>query len=243
MGNFYFDESKHEIGNFIIGAYVYSEKDIADDVDRALLSVGLKPKVDEYKSSSCKNDNVRHALRSSLFEILRATSIGLVIIPYDQSNILGHEALKGVVKICTNNDLTNINHNMYFDEGIYIPKHYPSYLNIYKNQDSKLVGGIQLADLAAHTFSQMLLEHLGVKRKVLSDFGDSTIGFEMWTNVRHNLFSKSRYGSFESAGYDPMEFSTVNTEDYAVHVADSCSNQLKHAVHERFGTMYLGCIH
>ncbi|MBS1115350.1 MAG: hypothetical protein H6Q94_1079 [Nitrospirae bacterium] len=43
MGYFYFDESMHSKGEFILGAFVYSPSDVNEEIEVAIKSCGLVP--------------------------------------------------------------------------------------------------------------------------------------------------------------------------------------------------------
>ena len=100
MGYFYFDETKQERAGFIIGALVYSPNDVTTKVYAALEEVGLRPGFDEFKSGARMDSNPKLAeLRSHLSEVLRKTSIGVVVTSVAERAMLGREALLGLRKI------------------------------------------------------------------------------------------------------------------------------------------------
>lgn len=253
---FYFDESIHDSAGFILGAYVYSERDVSPLVNDCLVSVNLKPGEDEFKSSSRMIESKKQRkLRDLLKKLLKNVKIGLVVIPSTERENLGIEALRGLKKICYANSLTKKHLEVYFDEGIVLKDWQKSVreLSLEKfckfnfNQDSRKVGGIQLADLVAHTLSIMLLETLGLinkKVKAGQNSGydpdlDIELGFELWSCVRYNFFTQDQIDL--NAG--STEGFTLDTASYAVHIAPSCSNVLNQAVKKRFGSTYIGCIH
>lgn len=168
MGLFYFDESIHKKGSFILGAYVYSQFDVDRQVEDAIKSCGLEPGKDEYKSGMHVGKHPEQAgLRSKLKDILHKTKLGIVINSYDKRHELGEAALKGLNLILSNYAPPEELHSTYFDanifknvreakiltKGIGIDK----FSNFYFEQDSKIIKGLQLADLVAHTCSIMLL--------------------------------------------------------------------------------------
>lgn len=256
LGFLYFDESIHNRADFILGSYVYSERDVSPLVNDCLVSLGLKPGQDEFKSSSRMIENEKQRkLRGLLKRLLGNVKLGLVVIPSTERENLGMEALKGLRKISYANGLTEKHLEVYFDKGI-VFKNWEKIvreLSLEKfckfnfNQDSRKVGGIQLADLVAHTLSIMLLETLGLiskKVKAGKNSGydpdlDIELGFELWSCVRYNFFTQDQINL--NAGL--IEGFTLDTASYAVHIAPSCSNVLNQAVKKRFGSTYIGCIH
>jgi hypothetical protein len=257
VGYFYIDESIHERAGFILAAYVYSAHDLTPLVYERLRSVGLEPGKNEFKSSTkMTTDPIQRTLRSELKEVLRSTKLGLVVIPSTERYNLGAEALRGLNKILQANKLTNQRHHIYFDQGIVFRRHsdltlelgMKNYCDILVGQDSRLIGGLQLADLAAHTMSVMLLETLGVVTKTVKAGPNSgydpdldiEIGFEMWASLRYHFFTMD---NIDPEADDQLMAFTLDTGSYAVYISDSCTDNLRSAVEKRFGKCYLGCIH
>ena len=256
MGYFYFDESIHKEGNFILGAFVYADSDLSAAVDSAIHSVGLVPRVDEFKSSIRKRESSQQLeLRNRLKILTRKTRLGLVVLPYSERSYLGREALRCLRKIIAINGLADENHKVFIDQGIQISnlselsKEFSlQNSELLLEQDSRHIGGLQIADLAAHSMSIMLKETLGLIKKTTkagpnsrydSDV-DIEIGFELWTTMRYCFFTKD---TIDIDNPDIISGFTVDTGKYAVHIAKSCPKELSSAVTERFGSNYLGCIH
>jgi hypothetical protein len=66
VNHMYFDESIHQRGGFILGAYIFGPS-AESRVSEALDKCGLRPNVDEYKSSMRMADHPEQlALRSEL---------------------------------------------------------------------------------------------------------------------------------------------------------------------------------
>lgn len=99
MGYFYFDESIHQRGGFIVGAFVFSEVDLSLDIASTLNSLGFIPGRDEFKNSASMQNNPRsQELRNRLKRLLQSTKVGLVVVPSERRDLLGHEALIGLKK-------------------------------------------------------------------------------------------------------------------------------------------------
>lgn len=259
MGYFYFDESIHERGKFILGAFVYCKNDLTQQVYDKIESVGLRPKYDEFKSSYIMDKGGKYPeLRAELRSMFIDVKIGLVIGPIDERKCFGNYALKGLEKIIVNNDMNKDSHDVYFDQGIMFQNNNTLLnsfsqkynLNIYNNQDSKIVAGLQMADLAAHTLSIMLLETLGLINKQVTLGNDSgysenelfELSFDLWTSLRYSFFTQAII-TIEDIDRDPVNAFLIDTGTYCLYIADKCPEVLKEAAEDRFGLNYIGCIH
>ena len=258
MGFFYFDESIQEHAGFIAGAFVYSETDLTSVVFKAISDAGLEPRFDEFKSGVRMDRRPDHVkAREGVCKILQTLRIGLSVVPVSARSTLGTEALSALEKIIVANGLVTSGHQVYFDEGITVDPDMIAGLgarvgvscDVLLNQDSRLVGGIQVADLAAHTMGVMLLEHLGYLKKTVKAGENSgydpdldiELGFALWADLRNSFFMSGQ--PISRAEDDPRGLSTVNVADYGLHIATSCAEALRVAVVERFGECYRGCIH
>jgi len=112
-------------------------------------------------------------------------------------------------------------------------------------QDSKTVFGLQVADLAAHTCATMLSETLGLVTKSVkinhpgyADIDEVNLGFLLWAGVRDNFLSTSK-----TDNPDHLDFATLDAEKYGLFIHESATDLVSKAAKERFGTMYVGCIH
>jgi hypothetical protein len=254
---FYFDESIHERGGFILGAYVYGP-DPTVAIDTALRSVGMEPGRDEYKSSAPMTEGSVHPeLRRELNKILQWTyRYGVVVLPSEERSTLGREALIGLAKICRSNRLDGSPQTAYFDQGIFATAAQvidwaqdlglSAHCEVLPEQDSRLVRGLQLADLVAHTCATMLLGTLGLVTKQVKAWPNSgydpdldiDLGFELWAGLRHQFFSSGLPDDIRS-----NEEMVVDVEPYGLHIAEACDASLREAAHRRFAKQYLGCIH
>lgn len=259
MGCFYFDESIQARAGFIVGAFVYSERDLTPTVFSALEQIGLKPGVDEFKSGAHMARNPKQKqLRELLSSLLINTRVGVVVVPADQRSMLGAEAIRCLEKILEANKLNNHHHQVFLDENISVGaetmdlflKGPGARCQLQLSQDSKLIGGIQLADLAAHSLGVMLLEHMGfLKKKVWtgenSGYGpdfEIELGFELWASLRYSFFKapQPKPGAIPD---DPVGELMFDIENYGLHISSACSAELRDAALGRFGECYLGCIH
>ena len=198
MGYFYFDESIHDKGGFIVGAFVYSAADLNGEVEEAIKKCGLVPGRDEYKSGLHVGRHPEQAaLRDMLKQLVFKSKIAVVINPSDKRNELGQSALLGLKQLLDYHKRAEDLHAAYFDESIFQSVQEAEVsarklgiheqVNCFFEQDSKIIGGLQVADLVAHTCSIMLLESLGLVTKTVKAGENSgydpdldiEIGFEL----------------------------------------------------------------
>jgi hypothetical protein len=205
MGYCYFDETIQQRAGFIVGAWVYSNSDLTPDVFSALEEAGLRPGVDEFKSGARMTHNPAQAKARNLCHgMLSHLRVGTVVVPSDDRATLGAEALIGLAQFLTANGLHGVAHSVFLDGGIPVAQplidvfcaQVGSPCDVRVEQESKLVGGIQVADLVAHTMGTMLLEQQGHLKKLVRAGPDSgyhpdeefQLGFELWASLRYSLF-------------------------------------------------------
>jgi hypothetical protein len=257
MSTFYFDESIHDRGEFILGAYVYGP-DPDSQVTEAMRRCGLQPDCHEFKSSARMDEHPEQAaLRRELRGLLTANyRIGVLVSPSSARLDLGRETLLGLDKIVRANRLASAKPRIFLDQGIFASADDALELadrigvsqvcEVHPEQDSRQVKGIQLADLVAHTCSTMLLETLGLvtkKAKAGPNSGydpdlELDLGFELWASIRYQFFSEG-----PSQPVHRNEDMVVDVAPYGLHIASSCTDSLAKAAMQRFGKCYLGCIH
>ena len=259
MGYLYFDDSKHPQCGFALGVFVFSDDDLTELINRELCQSGLKPGEDEFKSSAPMNENPHLAeLRERLRVLLwKHCHLGVVVVPNDHE--LGSESLMLLQKMIQHPRLLDAEHDVYFDQGLFSSKNKARTLakaidgldshRLHFERDSKLIAGIQLADLAAHTCAVMLLETLGyITKTVKAGEGsgyepdlDIALGFELWAGIRHHFLSEPppHPDEWNEDELQPM----ASVAPFGFHVASNADDTLRDAATERFGTMYWGCIH
>lgn len=253
MGIFYFDESKHAKDNFLIGAYVFSEKDVNENVESILLECGYDPSSDEFKSHALKDGDIKaQNLRNKLYGVLRGCKVGLLIAPHTKYQSFFHlDLLHCLINILNRNNLT-APHKVYLDQGIFTKNNKiieaKSLLEslksnfgctIHLEQDSKNIRGIQLADLAAHYCSTKLKEELGSLKKNVSPRAigyptneEINIGFEMFIRMRWLFFI---------GNYIDDEILKGLYENSGLWITDRCNDKLAQAAKAAFNQVYLGC--
>ncbi|QFT47826.1 hypothetical protein FIU97_14685 [Roseivivax sp. THAF40] len=257
MAYFFLDDSKHHYAGFSLAAFVICETDPTDHVEAIFRDLGFDPGGFEYKSSAkMADDNRLRQLRAALKNyISRKCKISICVVNGD--NRLGPAALKLLHCALSHPSLEGHDHEVFFDEGLF-----PSVKSatdpasrenkfgqckMHFEQDSRNHVGIQLADVAAHTCSTMLLETLGhvTKKVVLSVPGDSVydgqevgLGFEMWAGMRYALLSMTKQHP-----KNDFELATVDVFPWGLFIDESTSEPIAAAAKQRFGENYLGCIH
>jgi hypothetical protein len=255
MAFFYLDDSKHQKRGFSLAAFVICETDPTDELLSLVSSNGFNPNAFEFKSSQSMNNNYSlQRLRSELRQfIFRKCRLAVCIV--NGENNLGLAALNLLQKALRHESLQSSQHIIYFDEGLFPSKtaarKMAEELEDFKNcsmhfeQDSKEIIGIQVADLAAHTFATMLSETLGFINKMVDidhsgyiDVNQVELGWELWTEIRYNFLSENKTDDLEGP-----DFAILNVEPYGLFIHESAGETLRKAAHERFGEMYVGCIH
>ena len=255
MAFLYLDDSKHHRRGFSLATFVVCETDPQDELTSLIKTSGFDPATFEFKSSYSMKDNPElKILRDKLPQfILHKCELAVCIVTGDKN--LGSASLHLLQKALQHKHLINSEHEIFFDEGLFSSKTAANKLaqeldgfekcTFHFEQNSLNIAGIQIADLAAHTCATMLSETLGLidKEVEIIDGGypDGTmakLGFELWARVRYNFLSKSK-----TDDYDDPDFAFVNVEPFGLFIHESADEVLFKAAHERFGEMYLGCIH
>jgi hypothetical protein len=117
--------------------------------------------------------------------------------------------------------------------------------------DSRVVGGIQVADHAAHALGGMLLEEMGLLKKSVRAGENSgyhpdelfDLGFELWASLRYALMGRNEYIEGLSPPPDDPANPYFRVDGVGLYVASTCSAELAATARARFGVNYLGCIH
>ncbi|SFP95650.1 DUF3800 domain-containing protein [Hymenobacter arizonensis] len=257
MGHFYVDDSVHNEAGFIIGACVYTEIDLSNEIDNIIEKHGYDKTEFEHKSgASYSKDPNKIKVREGLKQLLiHQCKLGVVVIPSDQREKLGFECIKAIKTFIVHNNLKDPN-DIYFDQGHFMSRQKAQDAIDAQNftdssfileQDSRVIKGIQLADLAAHVASMHFKSTLHLITKMVKSGensgyepdSDMELGFEMWATLRYTFFNK---GTSEHAG-DHTRDSMVKVEPYGLYVSELCSIELQGKARQAFADVYLGCIH
>ena len=257
MAFLYLDDSKHHRFGFSLAAFVICDVDPTDEVSAIFRKYGYDAESFEFKSSTkmvgdCRLQSLRAALK--LF-IVRNCSVAVCVVNGDKK--LGPAALELLQCSLTHPQLNGIQHEVYFDEGLFPSVRAAEALvndansldtcSFHFEQNSRDIQGIQLADIVAHTCGTMLLDSLGhiSKMIVIDEPSDSVyhgleveLGFEMWAGI-HNTFLRRNKPNPK----DDFELAIVDVFPWGLFVDKSVDNRIASAAMDRFGEMYLGCIH
>lgn len=256
MAYLYLDDSKHHRFGFSLAAFVICDLDPTEEISSTFRRNGFDPSSFEYKSSAnMKGDERLQALRSALkVYIGRSCKIAVCVVDGDKN--LGPAALKLLSKALDHPQLAKRQHQVFFDEGLFRSAKAAATLaddvglancEFHFEQDSRTILGIQLADIAAHTCSTMLLETLGhvTKKIVINEPRDSVyhgmeieLGFEMWAGIRYAFLSQNK-----ADPKDEFDIANVDVYPWGLFIDANVSEHIANAAMERFGENYLGCIH
>lgn len=257
MSHFYFDETIREQGKFIIGALVLSETDLSPIVSNEWQRLGLAPESAEYKSSDPKeNSELGMMQRKVMAKLLHASGLALTVSPISERRRLGEHCTDLLLQLSDSGFIKNDEHVLYLDENIALKVNDKERLkNVrispFPGSDSKKVGGIQVADHAAHALGGMLLEEMGLITKKVRAGENSgyrpddllELGFELWTSLRYALIGRNEHIEGLSPHPDDPANPYFRVDGVGLHVAPSCSEILAQHARSRFGVNYLGCIH
>lgn len=258
MAHFYIDDSVHDEAGFIIGALVYSQNDIEQEIIDIIKSHNFNPENFEFKSSAnYSKEPEKIKIRQSLKELMHTNcKLGIVVIPRENRDLLGIECIKALKQFLSSNNRIKFPLKIYFDQGMFQSREKANELidklgfencNFHLEQDSKTVRGIQLADLSAHICSIQLKDNLGLITKKVKAGENSgydpesemELGFEMWATLRYSFFNQET----KQLTDNPIEDATFDVEPYGLYVSELCNSDLTEHVRQTFGTVYLGCIH
>lgn len=257
MSYFYFDETIRERGNFIIGAVVASEQDLSPIVSEQWRKLGLNPESAEYKSSDPKeNSDLGETQRLVMADLLQRSKLGLTVAPSSERRRLGEYCTDLLIQIADAGFIREGEHFLYLDQNIKlgisdIARLRDINISPFPGSDSRKIGGIQVADHAAHALGGMLLEEMGlITKQVLA--GENSgyppddlleLGFELWASLRYALIGRNEYIEGFSPHPDDPANPYFRIDGVGLHVASTCSEALAQQAKSRFGINYLGCIH
>ena len=244
MSYIYVDESIHDRASFIVVAAVCADEDLGAEMACALTEAGFTPGVDEFKSSMRMAGNAAaQQLRSHLrYLLMRRCKVAVAICSVDERQRLV-EFTYDLVDQLMADDLVQSG-TLFLDEGIKKPGRAAPYgWRVEANCDSRQVPGIQMADCAAHTVATMVLAELGLVTKMVATDGlypepEVEMAWSLWTSLRYALSSGTPVGGFDDEGLcEPM------MKPFGLLVSEALSEDVKAAVDERLGAVWVGCIH
>jgi hypothetical protein len=240
----YFDESIHDRGNFIVlAAVLASSEDIAKAAD-AMRQCGFEPGRDEFKSSMTMRGNLQaQELRESFREIIGKCKVAVGVCSIEERGQL-HLLARQICDALPDHDEEGM--VIYLDQGMKLqPMAIPSRNEWKPDCDSKEVIGIQLADCCAHFISTMLLGELGLfdkmvpARRVYPDNdGELELAWELWVSIRYALAGGEPVSPIDDDGYyEPLH------KPFGFVLSDGCDEKVAQAARNRFGSVWVGCVH
>lgn len=272
----YVDESVQTKSGFVASAFVFTETGFEQEVEHALRTAGLDPRVEEFKSSARMDSNTAmRAAREALLALARSrTRIAVFLGPYDRQTI-GKHCLQALQSVLLRNGLTPSSLDVHFDEDIFSSEaeaqrllrlfHFLSDARVHPMEDSRLVRGIQLADVVAHSFGQIVKAEISGEGKVVEIGGSNTgypegttasLGWTLLMSLRYALFTRPMAydGEKYDVASDPVVLDPVNDDPanygqhpiligWGVQTAPESSAELRYAVERSLGRIWLGCIH
>lgn len=257
MGYFFLDDSKHEQAGFCLSSFVFSQANPQEEIEEILLSQGLLPGRDEFKSSArMREASANTRVREYLQTALRSCKIGVAVSPKERRLHVDSAIL--LRKMLTHPDVGSINHTVFVDREIartreeqdsFVRTSRAEDSSFYFEQDSKIVGGIQLADLAAHTCAMMMKDALGlvtktVKAGVNSGYDpddDLELGFVMFASIRYSFLGVCAPYVWEEP--KPLLQPLLITSDYGLQISGDLPAAQREAAESKFASIYLGCMH
>ncbi len=241
----YIDESIHDRANFIVLAAVCAPPDEIRMATEALRQCGFAPGRDEFKSSMKMNGNKpAQDLRERFREIIGRCKIAIGVCAV----IERHQLMSLAASICEAIASRNVIESgaLYLDEGIKPQSiSMPAGFQLRPGCDSKSVIGIQLADCCAHFIATILLDELGVVKKMVparrvypENEGDLELAWELWASIRYALAGRETIGAVQDDGiHEPL------LTPFGLVLSDGCDARVVEAARKRFGTVWIGCIH
>lgn len=195
--------------------------------------------------------NIRNELK---LIVSNSCKIGIIVLPRNKRQDIGFETLKGLKEIIDSNNFED-EIKIFIDENYFKNKiegeKFAEKIGLLNcilelEVDSKMVKGIQLADLVAHTCSIMLLEQLNLidkKVKAGKNSGHNPeleveLGFELWASIRYSFLGKLCDDLQNGIG-EPKKI----TEPFGLYISDYCDKGLRKNTRDRFSEIYMGCIH
>jgi hypothetical protein len=276
LSHCYVDESVHAKWGFVVSAFVFTEGDFERHVEHALFEAGLSPREEELKSSARMDTNL--AMRAARDAILglagSKTRVAVCVGPYDRRTI-GKHCLQALQSVLLRNAIAPASLDIHFDEDIFPSEaeawrlhqlfRFLSDARIHPRENSRLVLGIQVADVVAHSFGQILKAEISGDTKMIDIGGVNTgyaegttapLGWSLLMSLRYALFTRpmAYEGQAYSSASDPVVLDPIYDDpaDYGQHpvllgwgvqVAPESSSEIRQAVERSLGKLWLGCIH
>lgn len=270
------DESVHDASGFVVTAFVFADATLEERVSRILIRAGLVPGTDELKSSSRMDSDPRmQAARDHVLTLANTTTkVAVFVGPYNRASI-GKDCLQALQSVLVRNGLSAVPLDVYFDEGIFVSTSDAQRLQpyfraltsvqIHHSENSRLVLGIQVADVLAHSFAQIVKAQLTGRDKEVDIGGPKTgypegtkapLAWSLLMNLRYALFTRPIASAQKDyrVETDPVVLDPLHDDQvtygqnpvllgWGIQVAPEAGAELRVAVEKAFGRIWLGCIH
>jgi hypothetical protein len=274
----YIDESIHETLGFVALAYVFAAEDLNDSVAAALAASGIDPEREEFKSGARMVDNLRmRTARDALLDVInKRTAVAVVFAPRHPFFLppLGKQCLQALQSVLIRNAIQPHGLEIHIDQGIFAsPREAEQLVALFRflrpatfrtMEVSNRCRRIQLADLLAHTFAQIVREATTDTPKLI-DVGGPDTGYAEGTQmplstwllmgIRYVILARRMVS--EGEDFDPASDPVIlgpnddpvrygqNPESFGwgIQVAPEASETLRLAVRRSLERIYLGCMH
>jgi hypothetical protein len=276
LSHCYVDESVHARSGFVASAFVFAEGDFERHVEHVLLGAGISPREEELKSSVRMDTNpAMRAARDAILSLAGSkTRVAVCIGSYSRRTI-GKHCLQALQSVLLRNAIAPASLDVNFDQDIFPSEaearrlhqlfRFLSDARIHPRGNSRLVLGIQVADVVAHSFGQIVKAEISGVAKMIDIGGPNTgyaegttapLGWSLLMSLRYALFTRpiAYEGQAYPAASDPVVLDPIYDDpaDYGQHpvllgwgvqVAPESSPELRQAVERSLGKLWLGCIH
>lgn len=274
--NCYIDESIHNSVGVVVTAFIFTDDTFCDDVIETLQKSGLNPPQDEFKSSARMDTNEKlRKCRDRLLSLADSRSnIAVFFGPFNRQH-LGRQTFQALQSVLTRNGIQSESLDVHFDKEIFPSQkeanrlhllfHSLKGLKMFACEDSRICVGIQVADVVAHSFGQIIKEALNDTKKMIDIGGPNTgymegteapLGWSLLMNLRYALFTRPVVynGEVYPLSCDPVIIDPMKDDpvDFGMHpillgwgvqVAPESDTELRQAVDKTLGRLWLGCIH
>jgi hypothetical protein len=263
VDSFYFDESVQDRHGFVLGAYVFTNRGVAEAaVTKVLRAGGFQPGIDEYKSRvrfDC-SPGMRLCRDQLVDFVSRNTNVALIIVKREERDSFGEHALRGLAHLAWKNGLDGYELHGHFDQGLF-PRRtgtalaeaigFPDRYSFSFEADSRTVFGLQLADLVANAAARIIAEWMDGHPKTIL-LGEES-GYQVGTPVSLSWSLKMmlRYSFFSGRLMEPprdddgkimWHLPLNDLRSYCIYTTE-LPEPIENAVQAAFGTVWLGCIH
>lgn len=237
------DESIHDRADFVVVAIVYTDNSIQTAVDEMLAQSGYAPGIDEFKSSMAMAGNEQaQELRGRMrYLLLRRCKLAVVVCSRGERARIGELTIELMKQVAARDGSPPL--TLHLDDGISVRNlEVPANWRVLTGCDSRIVGGIQVADCAAFVVSTLLLTELGFNTKTVppGDYPSEEpieLAWSLWTSLRYSLAGSEPVGAVDEHGYSP------DMQPFGLLISDACSDAVREAARLRLGSVWVGCIH